>query len=369
MAKPDKRKQQTSSSSHSNSEDAAVGHVTEIGENDVPYVSCLWISIGPSQRCVLPSVLCFCLFSLLLIFSRLGRGAPLLKLPGHRRFRQLVAADKAEYMASNKHAVKDQIAERIYNKIANERGGKFLRKVDSDVERRQLGIPRKTDAWVEVEKSAAMNKIKQSLREQQSSTSRVAKSSHAHGVQGTASSTTGEDESPSPSPSPQKRRPLPTGKQQSSSSSLESTQIKRRETSATVAASRPTSTAAAYVPGVASLPRPHIESPRDVQFAGYKRPQSAVLHSSSESEDSSDFEFRMKHPSLRKRDKLLLRREQYRRATSGGGESSTGSAASVSSSTREQKSDPSKRQLVSEGKLEESDEGDVETEDRKPSAK
>ena len=265
-------------------------------------------------------------------------------------------------MASGKHAVKDEIAEGIYNKITAERGGKFLRKVDTDKERRQLGIPRKTEAWLVVDKSVAMNKIKQSLREQQSSTSRVAKASPAYGIKRKASSSTSAETS---SLSPRKqRRPLPDSKQQSSSSSLDSSHVRQGTNAVTAVA------AAAYMSSVASLPQPEIKSPPDVQV-----PRSDRQQQSADSDHSSDFEFRRKHPSLRKRDKLRLRREQYQKAMSssgggggggGGGSSTGGSVTSASSSFREQQLFSSKRQLASESKVDESDDDE---EDGKPRAK
>ena len=257
-------------------------------------------------------------------------------------------------MASGKHAVKDEIAEGIYNKITAERGGKFLRKVDSDKERRQLGIPRKTEAWLVVDKGVAMNKIKQSLREQQSSTSRVAKASPAYGIKRKASSSTSAETSSSPR---KQRRPLPDSKQQSSSSSLDSSQVRQGTNAATAAA--------AHVSSVASLPQPEIKSPPDVQV-----PRSDRQQQSADSDHSSDFEFRRKHPSLRKRDKWRLRREQYQKAMSGGGggggSSTGGSVTSASSSFREQQLFSSKRQLASESKVDESEDDD---DDGKPRAK
>jgi len=279
-------------------------------------------------------------------------------MTGHQRFKELIAVDKAEYMASSKHAAKDEIAGRIYNKITAERGGKFLRKVDTVEERQQLGISNATtEVWVEVDKGVAMNKIKQTLREQQSSTSRVGKSSPLAAI---------------------KRKSSTTG-------SFSSAAQKKKSRTATAAAAPPeppsdlsasarsgTAVAALLASGVASMP--DLDPTTRAATSSSQSP----LPSSADSDHQSDTEFRMKHPSLRKRDMLRKRREQQlaaRRSGDGGG---SGTASLASGASREQQPE---RLARAEGKSADDDDDDAATtsssetseedddDDRKPRAK
>lgn len=95
----------------------------------------------------------------------LGRGQPILNYPGNLKFRQLVKDNKQEYLASGKHAVKDEIARRIV-KLITERGGRFLRKVDDQDERDFLKVPESVfHAWHVVDEQTSLQKVKQALRE------------------------------------------------------------------------------------------------------------------------------------------------------------------------------------------------------------
>ena len=244
----------------------------------------------------------------------LGRGAPVLKLTGNQRFRQLVAVDKAEYKASGRHAVKEEIAERIYNTITVERGGKFLRRVESKKEKRQLGISAvqsEAAVWVVVDKDTAYTKIKQALREQQPSTSRAS-----------------------------------PGELQRKSTSKQERQRKSRPSSASQESAPSSSTVSTSA--VAAMPQP------EANVAASDGRQSSVPSSS---EEQSDLEFRLKHPSLRKRDLLRMRREQRMQQQGLAG------AASMPPSSPE-----SRTQRASREEDTDDDESDSD-DDRKPRAK
>lgn len=77
---------------------------------------------------------------------QLGRGRPVITSEGNQRFRALVLENKPEYSASNRHAHKDQIARRILVTI-RERGGRFLRKIDTAAQQKRLGVGDDEDAW------------------------------------------------------------------------------------------------------------------------------------------------------------------------------------------------------------------------------
>jgi hypothetical protein len=95
---------------------------------------------------------------------QLGRGRPVITSEGNQRFRALVLENKPEYSASNRHAHKDQIARRILVTI-RERGGRFLRKIDTAAQRKRLGVEDDVDAWEIADDETSLNKVKQALRE------------------------------------------------------------------------------------------------------------------------------------------------------------------------------------------------------------
>ena len=94
-----------------------------------------------------------------------GRGAPVRKREANQSYHELVKAQKHAYNATGKHAVKDEIARTIVEKVAL-KGGRFVRRVETDEERGSLAIPEHvTDAWVAVSEDFAREKCKQSLRD------------------------------------------------------------------------------------------------------------------------------------------------------------------------------------------------------------
>lgn len=96
----------------------------------------------------------------------LGRGAPILNSKGNVRFRKLVQEHKAVYTSTGRHAVKDEIARRIIHTITA-MGGRFLRRIETQTERNSLQVPENVvNAWVTVDQSVKLSKVKQALREQ-----------------------------------------------------------------------------------------------------------------------------------------------------------------------------------------------------------
>jgi hypothetical protein len=94
----------------------------------------------------------------------LGRGVSITNWPGNVRFRELIVNWKVEYTQTGRHYRKKVIAGRIYQEILR-RGGRFLRQIESKEEADNVGVPSGTKAWVIVDESVAIRKIKQALRE------------------------------------------------------------------------------------------------------------------------------------------------------------------------------------------------------------
>jgi hypothetical protein len=94
----------------------------------------------------------------------LGRGVSITNWPGNVRFRELIGTWKVEYTQTGRHYAKKAIADRIYQEILR-RGGRFLRQIDSTEEAQDIGVPIGAKAWVIVDESVAIRKIKQALRE------------------------------------------------------------------------------------------------------------------------------------------------------------------------------------------------------------
>jgi hypothetical protein len=95
----------------------------------------------------------------------LGRGRPAIEQ--NRFFRNLILANKEAYMSSSQHAIKGEISKKILSTI-REKGGRFVRPISSDSERKRFGVPDDIRrAWVIVSDSVSIQKIKQALREQE----------------------------------------------------------------------------------------------------------------------------------------------------------------------------------------------------------
>ena len=217
----------------------------------------------------------------------LGRGAPVRKREANQSYHELVKAQKQAYNATGKHAVKDEIARTIVDKVAL-KGGRFVRRVDTEEERLSLAIPEHvTDAWVVVSEDFAREKCKQSLRDAAASLKKPAA--------------------------------LTTSRKRSTSPIPEDVALEI-ESGASRKVARPSAA------GVPRKPRPmtntdklpaepdtaEILPPQSVHYSPSSRP-SAFLQQEATLELSQDLSFRLKHPSHRKRDMPRLRRMQEQR--------------------------------------------------------
>jgi hypothetical protein len=95
-----------------------------------------------------------------------GRGAPNIFYIGNLRFRDIVSQRKSDFMGTGRHHVKQEIAQQVFRQI-EQSNGRFLRKIKTKDEARKLGHPEGTAGWVVVDKEAAMRKVKQALREEE----------------------------------------------------------------------------------------------------------------------------------------------------------------------------------------------------------
>ena len=87
---------------------------------------------------------------------QLGRGRPVVTSEGNQRFRTLILQYKPEYSSCNRHAHKDVVARTILS-IISCRGGRFLRKIESRVERKKLAIEDGVDAWEVADKETSIS--------------------------------------------------------------------------------------------------------------------------------------------------------------------------------------------------------------------
>lgn len=98
----------------------------------------------------------------------LGRGARFTNNEGNKRFRTLINERKDEYLSSNRHQLKNNIATEIIDEIRRNRKGLFLRMVDTNLNiLKQNGlIPNDaSSAWYVADDNAILQKVKQALRE------------------------------------------------------------------------------------------------------------------------------------------------------------------------------------------------------------
>jgi hypothetical protein len=100
----------------------------------------------------------------------LGRGVPISKYEGNIRFRELIRGYKGEYMATGRHHRKQQIVEEVLEKL-RERNCRFLSRIETDEEARKCGLPPGSRVWVIAREEVALSKVKQALREMESSAS------------------------------------------------------------------------------------------------------------------------------------------------------------------------------------------------------
>jgi hypothetical protein len=100
----------------------------------------------------------------------LGRGVPISKYEGNIRFRKLIREYRGEYMATGRHHRKQEIVLEVMEKI-RERNCRFLSRIETDEEAQKYGLPAGSRAWYIASEEVALSKVKQALREMESSTS------------------------------------------------------------------------------------------------------------------------------------------------------------------------------------------------------
>jgi len=214
----------------------------------------------------------------------LGRGAPVQKRKGNKRFREIVMEEKEAYSATGKHAVKDQIAHRILNSVSA-KGGRFVRRIESEQERGALGVPHNvSEAWVVVSENVAKEKVKQALREHTASQKKKTTSPRKRRRKAQPKAAPSREFSSSESDSDEASSP-------SSASECDTAAAQEDNNNSSVRAPSSAATLPALIPT-------EVISTRDAD---------------------DDVSFRLKHPSLRKRDLLRMRRQQQAAAASSSG--------------------------------------------------
>jgi hypothetical protein len=164
-------------------ERATASYVTELRSNDVLMGRGGTLLVLNAIRLCVPIFQQLSFSSLTIVprlrfpYSWLNVIGPAMEHEGNQTFRGLVKSRRAEYMAARRRWEKDKIAREIVALVTSH-GGRFLRRVvdhDSPSTSLQqqvpsLGLPDGvTEAWVLVDEMAILNKVKQALRDQFSS--------------------------------------------------------------------------------------------------------------------------------------------------------------------------------------------------------
>jgi len=212
----------------------------------------------------------------------LGRGAPVQRREANRRFRELVWAHKPAYDATGKHSVKDKISRQILDVLA-ERGGRFVRRIETAEERRTLGVPGISEAWVVINEDLAREKCKQALRDAVPPCTERKSAAKSRRTKKRKSDSSADDASPS------QRKGAPSA----ACSKMICSAIRPRDSPRSDSKNGDISVARA-----AGTPQMISSSTMSQEQQQY-------------SFDDDELSFRRKHPSLRKRD-LLRRRHQQK---------------------------------------------------------
>jgi hypothetical protein len=93
-----------------------------------------------------------------------GRGNRNIFHEGNCFLRELVRVRRDEYRLTCNYKEKDNIACEVVRAV-QQRGGRFLKQVVSDVERRRYGIEAGTEAWICVNMALSVEKVKQNFRD------------------------------------------------------------------------------------------------------------------------------------------------------------------------------------------------------------
>jgi hypothetical protein len=97
----------------------------------------------------------------------LGRGALAIRNPGNVNFGRIVGLRKGEYKSTSHRRTKDTIARQVMQAVRN-CNGRFVRKIEGPEEMKLHGIGENENAWMVVDDAAAILKVKQSLRDKES---------------------------------------------------------------------------------------------------------------------------------------------------------------------------------------------------------
>jgi hypothetical protein len=98
----------------------------------------------------------------------LGRGTPIARMEGNVRFRALCATCRGDYLGTGRNRIKHVVAKEVHAELQR-RNARFLRKATPE-EVKELGVPNGVVAaaaavWVILSDNDALEKIKQTLRE------------------------------------------------------------------------------------------------------------------------------------------------------------------------------------------------------------
>jgi hypothetical protein len=94
----------------------------------------------------------------------MGRGAAVIGNEGNRRFRKLIQKYKTQYDSTRVRQEKDSIARKIVDTITD-RGGKFLKKIETPKQAEFYNVPAGKSAWVVVNELVVLQKVKQAFRD------------------------------------------------------------------------------------------------------------------------------------------------------------------------------------------------------------
>ena len=95
-----------------------------------------------------------------------------MRYQGNIRFRKLIQNRMKEYRDACRHVSKDLVAQDVVDDVLS-RGGRFLRRVESETET--------SDAWVQVDREAAIGKCKQAFRDEKRAAFGVTDIGETHG--------------------------------------------------------------------------------------------------------------------------------------------------------------------------------------------
>ena len=95
----------------------------------------------------------------------MGRGAPATENEGNIRFRSLIKWYLPLYLATKQRTDKDRLARRVVATVRS-RTGRFLRRIETPAEAKQLPLSQYQGVWLFVEEKLIIPKVKQTFRDQ-----------------------------------------------------------------------------------------------------------------------------------------------------------------------------------------------------------